>query len=225
MESEHAPLDILFRDAWIVAVDKPAGQLVHPAENPQEGDQVTMKILRDQIGEQVHLIHRLDRPTSGVLLMATDREAARDLHLAFENHQIEKTYWAIVLDHPTKDAWSCTQPIRKTEESAERSAETSFRVLKRLPHDLALIEAKPSSGRFHQIRRHLVHSGHPIVGDYRYTGVDTCDRLGKQLGTGTRMLLQAKNLKFTHPITGKPISVEAQIDPNFEKVLCNPLSP
>ncbi len=215
----HPPLSILFQDEWIVAVDKPAGQLVHPAENPQEGDAVTMKILRDQIGHQVHVIHRLDRPTSGVLIFAIDPVAARRLHAAFEKHEIQKVYWAVVDGHPVRDNWTCREPIKKDEGAVERSAETKFCVLDRLIDQLALVEAKPKTGRFHQIRRHLLHAGHPIVGDYRYAGVDRSDSLGAQLGTGTRMLLQAKSLRFLHPMTGTNLAIEAPTDSLLEKAM------
>ena len=204
----------------MVAVDKPAGQLVHPGQNPEQEDAVTMKILRDQIGQRVHVIHRLDRPTTGVLLFATDREAARSLHLAFEKHNVQKVYWAVVDGHPADECWTCREPIQKENNAVERSAETVFRTLERLQGQLALVEAKPKTGRFHQIRRHLLHAGHPIVGDYRYAGIERCDELGSRLGTGTRMLLQAKSLRFQHPITGSNISIKSPVDPLIQKSRC-----
>ncbi len=213
------PLSILFQDEWIVAVDKPAGQLVHPAQVPQEGDEVTMKILRDQIGQRVHLIHRLDRPTSGVLLFATEKSAAQRLNKAFEKREVAKLYWAVVNGTPDRDMWVCEEPIQKEEGAVIRSAETSFRILERLDGDLALIEARPKTGRFHQIRRHLLHAGHPIVGDYRYADEDHCDALGAELGTGTRMLLQAKSLRFIHPVTDADLLIEAPVDSAIERCL------
>jgi len=202
------PLTILYRDEWLIAVDKPAGQLVHPADHPQTDDLVTMKILRDQIGQQVEVVHRLDRPTTGVLLFALEKSAGRKLRALFEKRQMEKIYHAVVIGRPAEDAWICAEPLRKNADSPERSAETEFRVLRRLANDFTLIEAKPKTGRFHQIRRHLLDAGHPIVGDYRYVGIERCDKLGEQLGTGTRMLLQAKSLHFQHPVTGEKVSIE-----------------
>ena len=213
------PLAILFQDEWIVAVNKPAGQLVHPAEMPQEGDQVTMKILRDQIGMQVNVIHRLDRPTTGVLVFATERQAAKALHLAFERHEIEKVYWALVTGNPRENQWLCQEPIRKDKWAKARVAETDFNVLERFGGERALIEARPKTGRFHQIRRHLLHAGHPIIGDYRYGGIERCDELGAKLGIGTRMLLQAKRLHFIHPMTQERITIEATVDPMIQKCL------
>ncbi len=178
-----------------------------------------MKLLRDQIGQKIHAIHRLDRPTSGVLLFATDPDAAKLVHRLFENGEIEKLYLAIVHGHPTEDSWICQKPLRKDADSQEQSAETSFRVCTRLhPEPLALIEARPKTGRFHQIRRHLLDAGHPIVGDFRYSGIERSDTIGAQLGTGTRMLLQAKRLSFQHPVTVDEIVIEAPTDPLIQQL-------
>ncbi len=213
------PLHIIYQDEWLVAVDKPAGHLVHPADNPKEDDLVTMKILRDQLGQHVYNIHRIDRPTTGVLLFGTDRDAARALHRALERHEIKKTYWAIVLGNPPDDAWECREPLRKTDDAPEREAHTSFKLLEK-SGSLALLEATPHTGRTHQIRKHLLHAGIPIVGDYRYAGIDTSNRLGKDLGTGTRMLLQSRQLEFKHPKTCEQTTITAPIDPMF--TLCLP---
>jgi tRNA pseudouridine65 synthase len=208
----HPPLSILFRDDWVVAVDKPAGQLVHPSDTPAEEDLVTMKLLRDQIEQRVYPIHRLDRPTSGVLVFAIDREVAASLHAAFERNEIEKVYWAVVEGHPTAEDWICHDPIE------DRAAETSFRVLATLAGPLALVEARPKTGRFHQIRRHLLAAGHPIIGDYRYAGIERSDEWGAKLDTGTRMLLQAKCLRLRHPVTGEALLIEAPLDPVMARV-------
>ena len=228
----NTPLTILYQDEWLVAIDKPAGHLVHPAESPQQGDLVAMKILRDQIGKRVHTIHRLDRPTSGVLLFAIEKQAARNLHKALELHDFEKSYWAVVQGRAPAESWECHEPIQKEEGAPFREAHTSFRVLetrkvKALSSEaekfdghgdsLTLIEATPHSGRFHQIRRHLLHEGIPIVGDYRYAGIETSDLLGELLGTNTRMLLQAKSLTIDHPITGEKLTFTAPVGDNFKR--------
>lgn len=215
------PLRILYQDQLLIAVDKPAGQLVHPADLPHPGDEVTLKILRDQIGatpEQLHLIHRLDRPTTGVLLFGRDKQSARRLRAAFDKREISKTYHAIIVGHPAQDTWTCDEPLQKDESSPLKSASTSFRVLARLAENLAHVEARPHTGRFHQIRRHLLHTGHPIVGDYRYLGIETCDTLGARLGIGTRMLLQAKVLELQHPGTGEPLTITAPTDSLFTRL-------
>ncbi|MGJ8672426.1 MAG: RluA family pseudouridine synthase [Rubritalea sp.] len=225
-------LNILYQDEWLVVIDKPAGHLVHPAREPQEGDLVAMKILRDQIGQRVHTIHRLDRPTSGVLLFGLEKKAAHQLHKALEHHDFEKTYWAVVLGVPEQQSWECHEPIQKEDDAPVREAHTSFKVLESFHHPaleqeagalgpssttLTLIEATPHTGRFHQIRRHLLHAGLPIVGDYRYAGIERSDRLGQLLDTGTRMLLQAKSLKIEHPGTGQPLTFTAPVGENFKK--------
>jgi tRNA pseudouridine65 synthase len=227
------PLNILYQDDWLVAIDKPAGYLVHPASDPQDGDLVAMKILRDQIGQRVHTIHRIDRPTSGVLLFGLEKKAAHNMHKALENHDMEKTYWAVVRGQVPAESWECHEPIQKDEGAPIREAHTSFRLLRsrkvealadiaptdgREVHDtLSLLEATPHSGRFHQIRRHLLHQGVTIVGDYRYADIEASDRLGSLLGTGTRMLLQAKSLSIDHPITGEKLTINAPVGENFSR--------
>ena len=212
----NEPLHIIYHDQWLVAVDKPAGHLVHPADHPNENDQVTMKILRDQIGQQVFNIHRIDRPTTGVLLFGIDRDVARSLHRSLEKQQVKKLYWAVVHGEPPAETWECQQPLRKNDDAPERSAHTTFRTMMR-KDTLSLIEAKLHTGRTHQIRKHLLHAGIPVVGDYRYAGIEISNQLGKQLGTGTRRLLQSHQLTFNHPITKEDITITAPVDPCFSQ--------
>ena len=209
-------LDILYQDEWIIAVDKPAGQLVHPADEPKPDDEVTMKILRDQIGQPVETIHRLDRPTTGVLLFGLCRNTAKKLRRSFEDQQVSKTYLAMAFGTPTEFEWLCQEPIQKNDDSPLKAAETKFTKLAGLGNDYSLIEASPRTGRFHQIRRHLLHCGHPIVGDYRYSGIERCEKASQQLGIGTRMLLQASRIEFPHPISGELTIIEAPLDPAFK---------
>ena len=212
------PLSILFQDEWLVAIDKPAGHLVHPSDTPKPDDLVAMKILRDQIGEKIHVLHRLDQPTSGVILFAIDQHAAKKIRQAFEKRNIEKNYLAVVHGNPIQSTWTCELPLRKKLEDPEKPAQTSFEVLQELQGNLALLRAQPHTGRFHQIRRHLLHSGHPIVGDFRYLDPEECLAMGEQLGIGSRMLLQAKSLAFVHPITKERILIEAPIEPLIAKL-------
>ncbi len=211
-------LTILYQDKWLVAVDKPPGVLVHPSDHPKVDDLVAMKILRDQIDGKVHVIHRLDQPTSGVLVFTKDLFAARKLRQDFEKRRIQKKYLALVHGHPHRSTWTCRIPLRKSPDAPYKSAETSFRILKKNSHQLALVEASPHSGRFHQIRRHLVESGHPIVGDFRYLDNDLCFSTGERLGIGTRMLLQAKSLELLHPITKELLLIEAPIDSHISRL-------
>ena len=205
-------LSILHQDDWLIAVDKPAGYLVHPSSDPKPEDLVVMKILRDQIEQKIHVIHRLDQPTSGVLLFATHQAAAKKLRRAFEMREVAKTYLAMVLGHPSRDEWICEEALVKNEGDLAQLARTSFSVMERLSENLSLVEARPETGRFHQIRKHLLHEGHPIVGDFRYHDIDECFAMGKKLGIGTRMLLQAKTLELTHPMTREKLIIEAPLD-------------
>lgn len=229
MASElSTPLNILYQDEWLVAVDKPAGHLVHPADSPQEGDQVTMKILRDQLDKLVYNIHRIDRPTTGVLLFAIDSSVAKHLHRALERHEVKKTYLAIVNGIPEENTWECHESIQKSMDAPMRDAHTSFKLLKkttRKEHQISLIEAIPHTGRFHQIRRHLLHKGIPIVGDYRYAGIEKSNQLGSDLGTGTRMLLQSRSISFRHPVSTDQILIQAPLDILFTQCFPNFLPP
>lgn len=212
MSIKYAPLKILFQDESLVVIHKPAGHIVHPAEQPQAGDLVAMKILRDQIGVRVYNIHRIDRPTAGVLLFGIDREVSKSLHQNLADGGMEKVYWAVVEGKPELPAWNCEAPIQKDADAPMRQAHTDFQVLKTVEHrsgkTISLIKAVPHTGRFHQIRRHLLDAGHPIIGDYRYAGISTSDANGELLGTGIRMLLLAKSLTFKHPKTGETVHVE-----------------
>lgn len=221
-------LNILYQDECLIAVNKPAGHLVHPADQPKSDDLVTMKILRDQLGQHVFPVHRLDRPTCGVLLFAKDEKSTRIITTAFQEGKVKKTYLAMIMGIPQMKEWECSEPIQKNEASRIQRAHTHFKILQNFTTEklqsldvkgLSLLEANPITGRFHQIRRHLLHSGFPIVGDYRYAGIEKCDLLGDLLGTGTRMLLQSKSLSFDHPITKRNIQIEAPLDEAFVKAL------
>lgn len=215
------PLKILFQDESLVVIHKPAGYLVHPIDCPQEGDFVAMKILRDQIGAHVYNIHRIDRPTAGVLLFGIDRDVSKTLHQNLADHSMEKVYWAVVEDKPELSSWSCKVPIRKSETAPFREAHTDFQVLDTVVHKsgktISLVKAVPRTGRFHQIRRHLLDAGHPIIGDFRYAGIEPSEANGTLLNTGTRMLLLAKSLTFQHPKTERTVHVETS-DPIIDQL-------
>jgi tRNA pseudouridine65 synthase len=213
------PLKILYQDEWLVAIDKPAGMLVHPVGGSRDSDGCAMKRLRDQLGQHVFPIHRLDRPTSGVLLFALDKQSAALGQQAFECRNVRKIYHAVVCGVPPEE-WVCEALLSAESGDSPLAARTSFRRLK-VSRDftpvLSLLEAVPMTGRFHQIRRHLLHGGFPIVGDFRYAGSERGFELGEILGTGTRMLLRAKVLEFSHPRTGASIRIEAPDDPDLCK--------
>ena len=219
------PLHLLYQDDFLVAIDKPAGMLVHPGRDPEGPEWIAMKRLRDQLSRQVFPVHRLDRPTSGVLLFALDKQTAGLAQQVFELRKVVKTYHAIVCGISPQE-WLCETPLRKNPEDESLPARTSFERLMvtsetPFPADptlsLSLLKATPTTGRFHQIRRHLLEAGIPIVGDFRYAGQDRSYALGAILGIGTRMLLQAKLLEFLHPRTAEPMRIEAPTDADFRK--------
>ncbi|MGJ8643936.1 MAG: pseudouridine synthase [Luteolibacter sp.] len=219
------PLQILFQDESLVAIDKPAGMIVHPGREPEETEWIAMKRLRDQLGKRVFPVHRLDRPTSGVLLFALDKQTASLTQQAFARREVVKSYLAIVTGcTPTR--WTCETPLKTNPEDDPLPAETSFeRIAVTSPGDipkhpelaLSLVKASPLTGRFHQIRRHLLEAGFPIVGDFRYAGMDSSFELGEILGIGTRMLLQAKSLKLIHPHSGEALKIESPDEAYFTK--------
>jgi len=221
------PIEILYQDEHLVAINKPAGHLTHSSDTPQPDDLVCLNLLRDQIGQHISVIHRLDRPTSGVLLFGLDKRSAARTQRQFERRQVTKTYYAVINSEPATNQWDCEEPLRKQDDAPVKAAHTTFQVLEATrPTSLAdgecpvltLVEATPHTGRFHQIRRHLLHAGSPIVGDYRYAGIDASDKLGQRLGTGTRMLLQAHRLKFEHPKTGEDLTIRAPMEPLIAKL-------
>ncbi len=212
------PLRMLYQDAFLVAIDKPAGMIVHPGREPEGPEWIAMKRVRDQLGQRVFPVHRLDRPTSGVLLFALDKQTAGLAQQAFEQRQVTKIYHAVVCGE-TPQQWVCETPLRAHPEDEPLAARTVFERLAVSRGDtvLSLIKATPETGRFHQIRRHLLEAGHPVAGDFRYAGMEESFALGALLGIGTRMLLQAKVLEMRHPQTGDALRIEAPTDADFAK--------
>jgi tRNA pseudouridine65 synthase len=220
-----SPLPVLYEDEFLVAINKPAGMLVHPGRDAEDREWIAMKRLRDQLGRRVFPIHRLDRPTSGVLLFALDKHTAGLAQQAFEQRNVRKTYHAVVCGI-TPPHWVCETPLAPNPADAPLAAKTSFECLGITAElsppgapalRLTLLQALPETGRYHQIRRHLLEAGFPIIGDFRYADMERCFELGEMLGIGTRMLLQSKSLEIKHPQTGHPLMIEAPVDPCFMK--------
>lgn len=218
-------LPILYQDEFLIAIDKPVGMIVHPGREAEESKWIAMKRLRDQLDRHVFPVHRLDRPTSGVLLFALDKQTAGLVQQAFELREVVKTYHAIVCGNATK-RWTCETPLSNQAGDAFLAAKTSFERLSVMPESffstdsaltLSLLKVQPTTGRFHQIRRHLLEAGFPIVGDFRYAGMEHSHALGEMLGLGTRMLLQSKVLELKHPQTGDWLKIVAPTDPDFSR--------
>jgi 23S rRNA pseudouridine1911/1915/1917 synthase len=222
-ERVDTPIAILARGEDWIAVDKPAGLVAHPVRSVR--DNCLIRLLRRQEGdEQLRLAHRLDRETSGVLLVARSAEAARRLSRAFERGLVEKAYLALVRGVVRNDEGEISLPIGRAERSlvfvrravspSGEAARTDFRVLERLPA-ATLIEVFPRTGRRHQIRVHLEAIGHPIAGDILYGRPDR-DYLDLvrgirdarlEDGSPRRHLLHSVRLRFEDPSTSEPVEV------------------
>lgn len=212
-------LEILYRDDRMVVVHKPSGLLVHPST--EAPDRVTcMSLLRDQLGQHVHPIHRLDRGTSGVLLFCLDHEAARAAGLAFQERRVEKTYLTVVR------GWTA----ERGENAGEMSGREAFTAFERLattelpipvgPHPTArysLLRVFPRTGLRHQIRRHLRRLSHPVVGDVKH-GDGAHNRLFREHFGCDRLVLLAESLTMEHPTQGGRLVVETRPDPELEEL-------
>ncbi|MFO1318500.1 MAG: pseudouridine synthase [Burkholderiales bacterium] len=229
-------LPILFADDHLVAVEKPAGLLVHRSNLDRHETQFALQIVRDQTGREVFPVHRLDKPTSGVLVFAFDRETCRRLSQAFEAGSVEKRYLAVVRGHPDPDlvidhplARIADEPGARMPAAGEaQQAVTRVRRLAavelpvcvdRYPTSrYALVELSPLTGRRHQLRRHLKHASHPIIGDTTY-GKSRHNRLFEERFASRRLLLACTRLEFDHPVSGRRLRIEAPPSPDFRAVI------
>lgn len=217
------PLTILYQDEYLVAVNKPSGLLVHKSWVAKDAKEFALQTVRDMVGKHVFPVHRLDRPTSGVLLFTFSGETAQLIHKQWD--QAEKTYWAVVrgwlkepvlVDHALKGMADYGQDSETLQE-----AQTQFNILDTIEIDAEIdrypksrfswVEALPKQGRTHQIRRHLKHLSHPVIGDARY-GKGKYNRYFAEYLDAERLLLHARQLKITHPITNKPITFTAELE-------------
>lgn len=217
-----AELKIVYKDDDIVVVDKPRGMLVHPVREPHPREEIAMKVIRDQLGQKVYTVHRLDRPTSGLLLFALNVPAVRIMQALFEERKVAKKYVAVV-HGKTPENWVCDQPLLKDENNEMKDALTNFRRLCYKPAgsfdndptlEVSVVEAAPHTGRFHQIRRHLAENDFPIVGDYLYGDIDHNDSVADKNGI-SRMMLMSTELSFVHPMTAKDTLITAPLSDEF----------
>lgn len=228
-------LEVLFRDEHLVAVNKPPGVFVHRSPMSTRDEPNVMRMLRDQIGQLVTPVHRLDRATSGVLLFALTSEVARELSRQFAEHLVRKRYVAIVRGH-TQDEMTIDLPLKPhrdglNEGEANGQAQEALTMIRTLaqceiPHSAgryptsrySLIEATPETGRRHQIRRHLKHVSHPILGDVAH-GDHRHNHLLRELCGLDQMLLVARELNLEHPVTNEPVRLKAVRGESFDSVL------
>ena len=227
-------LTILHRDAHLVAIDKPPGLLVHRSDVDRQETRFAVQLLRDQIGCHVTPVHRLDRGTSGVLLFALDDGAARGLAAQFERHAVAKRYLAIVrgwpavigrIDHPL--ARIRDDRAHDGAAAGPRPARTAFRRLATVElaaavdryatARYALLALAARTGRRHQLRRHLKHIAHPIIGDATY-GKGRHNRFFDERFGVRRLLLACVSLRCRHPVTGSLLTIEAPPGGDFSRV-------
>lgn len=229
-------LTILHQDEHVVVVHKPAGLLVHRSNLDRYETRFAVQLLRDQLGREVHPAHRLDKPTSGALAFALDRRSCQHLSQQFEDGLVAKHYLAVVRGHP-EDRFDIDHPLTPIADEPGQPARTPrpaqpaltrVHTLARceLPHRVdryptsryALAALEPLTGRRHQLRRHLKHVSHPIVGDTTY-GKSRHNRLFGDLFGSERLLLACTALRFAHPVTGQALTVACPPEASFQSAL------
>lgn len=230
------PLTELYRDPWLLAVHKPAGLLVHRSPIDRHATEFALQYARElNGGAHVFPCHRLDRPTSGLLLFARDADSASAFGKQMMEGKVNKTYLALVrgwpaeqgeIDHALRE--HATDKRLKDEELPVREARTSFRRLKTVeipvqvegyPHSrYSLLELHPLTGRKHQLRRHMQHIAHPIIGDTSYGRTRHNQYFAERFGF-SRLMLAATALEFAHPVTGAAMRLECPVENNFAQVL------
>jgi tRNA pseudouridine65 synthase len=206
-------LPLLYRDDRLAAFAKPSGLLMH--RGLASDDVVAVDLARAAVGARVFPVHRLDRATSGVLLFALDRTCAAAMGRAFETGAAHKEYLALVRGVPP-EAGLIDHPVPKGEGRERVAAVTEFRRREVVHVEVladrawSIVEARPRTGRMHQIRRHMKHIGHPIVGDVNYGKGDVNRLFRERLGL-RRLALHAAALSFVHPFTGEPVAIAAAL--------------
>jgi len=230
-------LPILYRDAHLIAVNKPAGLLVHRSPLERYADETVLQILQEQTGLKGYPAHRLDRPTSGVLLLALDPTTARLLGELIAQQRLEKTYHAIVrgwlpdagaIDYPLTYLPDKMADRNRQREKPPQEALTRYRCLARSELPFAsdgkhptsrysLAELRPLQGRKHQLRRHLKHIFHPIIGDTTHGDNRQNRVLGERYGA-LRLMLHASRLQLPHPHTGAPLDLRAPFDAHWAQL-------
>ncbi|MFC0308385.1 tRNA pseudouridine(65) synthase TruC [Gallibacterium trehalosifermentans] len=233
---DKQPLEILYQDEFLIAVNKPAGMLVHRSWLDKHETEFVMQTLRDQIGQYVFPIHRLDRPTSGVLLFALSSEVAAQVCLQFESKQVEKHYLAVVRGYLTgsdridyalkpkldKIADKFTDPNKAAQPAISdyqglATIELPIAVGRYSTARYSLVRLTPQTGRKHQLRRHLKHIFHPIIGDTQYGDLHQ-NRAFAEYFSVSRLMLHSETLRLFHPVTQQKLEIVAPLDQNFLKI-------
>ena len=230
-------LSVIYRDDYLVAVNKPSGLLVHRSPIDRHETRFALQLVRDQIGQRVYPVHRLDKPTSGVLLFALSPDTARNVSEQIASHWVAKTYHAVVrgycpeageVDHVIRDKPDKFADSDRTRERPALEAITRYRCLAtaeipfavdRYPRSrYSLVELKPLHGRKHQLRRHMKHLGHPIIGDANY-GKGVHNRFFQKHYQCHRLLLACTGMGLLHPVNGQRLLLTAPVGDDFYRVL------
>lgn len=216
------PLRLLFRDEHVVVADKPAGLSVHRGWDSERD--VAMVRVRDALGQRVYPVHRLDRGTSGVLVLALSAASAAALAEAFAGGRVDKRYLALVRGVPAERAL-IDHPLPPGEDRTVARVPARTAIYRREVFGrYSLVEARPATGRLHQIRRHLKHIACPIIGDVNY-GKGEHNRLFRDQFGLHRMFLHALEVTLPHPATGAALTVHAPLPPELESVLARLRAP
>jgi tRNA pseudouridine65 synthase len=226
LREEIKELEIVYRDECLVAVNKPNGLLVHRTRISDEKNLFALQLLRDQVGQHVYPVHRLDRKTSGVLIFALNKNIHRQMHLKFSSGKVKKKYLAIVRGY-TEDKGIIDYPVKK-DNGKLAEAITRYKTLDKVEIDIpsgphqtsrySLVEVFPETGRMHQIRKHFAHINHPILGD-RPHGCHVQNRIFKHKWNITTMMLHAHELQFLHPVSKEEIRIKAILHNEFRETI------
>lgn len=214
-------LEIIYKDDFLVAINKPHGLLVHRTSLANDATEFALQNLRNQLNRKVYPCHRLDRKTSGVLLFAFDEDANSKMQRMFAENKVQKKYLTIVRGY-TPEEGIIDYPLKR-EDGKIQEAVTNYKTLEESEIDIpdrdfntarySLVEVVPQSGRMHQIRKHFAHIYHPVIGDRPY-GCNKQNRIFKERWGITTMMLHAKSIEFLHPKTKTKITIIA--DPHEE---------
>ena len=230
-------LRLLYQDEYLVAIDKPAGLLVHRSWLDRHETQFAMQMTRDLIGQHVYPVHRLDRPTSGVLLFALDPQTARTLGEDFAQHRVQKEYLALVrgwtpeqlfIDYPLKEELDKIADKFATVDKPAQEAQTQLQRLQtvELPYAVSakhptsrysLVRLMPHTGRKHQLRRHMAHIFHPIVGDTKH-GDGRHNRFFREQYDCQRLMLCNLSLTIQHPQLQSPLRIQTELDAQWQQL-------
>jgi tRNA pseudouridine65 synthase len=231
------PFEILYQDEFLVAINKPAGLLVHRSEIDRHETRFAVQLLRDQLGQKVFPVHRLDKPTAGVLVFALTSEVAKRMMTIFMSAELEKTYHAVVrgfslengvIDYPLFEELDKMTDRRAQQDKAAQPAITHYQRLATVELPFAvgrypssrysLLKLSPKTGRKHQLRRHLKHIFHPIIGDTTHGDGKQNDFFRQKLEC-RHLLLAATQLSFPHPVTGEMLKIHAPLDAGFQQIM------